>query len=81
MSPSVIYKVPTLSMRMISFKEHLNMQPKKINKIKMRMITSIKMARSTTTLVTYPRTRLTTPRATDDDPMSTSIYQKIQPQL
>jgi hypothetical protein len=34
MSPSVIYKVPTLSMRMIPFKEHLNMQPKKINKIK-----------------------------------------------
>jgi hypothetical protein len=38
-------------------------------------ITSIKMARSTTTLVRYPRTRPTTPRATDDDPMSTSICQ------
>jgi hypothetical protein len=34
MSPSVIYKVPTLSMRLTSFKEHLNMQPKNNNKIK-----------------------------------------------
>jgi hypothetical protein len=41
--------------------------------------TSIKMARSTTRLVTYPRTRPMTPLATEDDPMSTSIciIQKI----
>jgi hypothetical protein len=30
--------------------------------------------RSTTKLVTYPRTRPMTPLATEDDPMSTSIY-------
>jgi hypothetical protein len=35
--------------------------------------TSIKIARSTTMLVTYPRTRPMTLLATEDDPISTSI--------
>lgn len=38
--------------------------------------TSMTMARSTTMLVTYPRTRLMTPLATDDEPISTSICSK-----
>jgi len=37
--------------------------------------TSIRIARSTTRLVTYPRTRPITLLATDDDPISTSICQ------
>jgi hypothetical protein len=35
--------------------------------------TSIKIPRSTTMLVTYPRTRPIMLRATDEEPMSTSI--------
>lgn len=38
------------------------------------VLTSIKIPRSTTKLVTYPRTRPMTLLATDDDPISTSIY-------
>lgn len=50
-----------------------------VNFINRKAQTSIKIARSTTRLVTYPRTRPMTLLATEDDPMSTSIciLQKI----
>lgn len=46
---------------------------KLINIIARKSHTSMRIARSTTRLVTYPKTRPMTLLATDDEPISTSI--------